>query len=119
MQSRSTLLTEELRSQSKQEESYRKEGLTRGCWLASGDVGGLHVRRREERMSESERARARKARSMDEQCLRQTFLPDLIYQCVIMTGQEVHSRAHSTGAVLQNETKKKNFFFFLLLYLSE
>jgi hypothetical protein len=50
------LLTE-LRSQSKQEERYRKEGLVLGCWLASGDAGGLYVRRREE--SESERVRAR------------------------------------------------------------
>jgi hypothetical protein len=36
-----------------QEERYHKEDPTLGCWLASGDAGGLCVRRREEREREN------------------------------------------------------------------
>jgi hypothetical protein len=40
------------RSQSKHEERYRKECLTLGMWLASGDIGGLYVCGREDRERE-------------------------------------------------------------------
>jgi hypothetical protein len=45
------------RSQSKQEERYRKECLTLGMWLASGDIGGLYVCGREDRERERKEAK--------------------------------------------------------------
>jgi hypothetical protein len=50
------------RSQSKHEERYRKECLTLGMWLASGDIVGLYVCEGEDRERERERERERKPR---------------------------------------------------------